>query len=122
MLIHGLLAVLLFQLIGELIVVSTALPIPGPVLGMVLLLGLLLGSNKVPQTLRSVSDGLLSNLALLFVPAGVGLVLHFELLRTEWWIILLALILSSIGAAVITALVFSVLLKRQRLRQNRRGG
>lgn len=114
MIIHGLLLVLLFQLIGELIVVSLVLPIPGPVLGMVLLLLLLLSSKSVPQSLRTTSDTLLSNLALLFVPAGVGLVLHFELLRAEWWIILLALIISSVGAAIATTLVFSLVLKRQR--------
>jgi holin-like protein len=116
MIIHGLLAVLLFQLIGELIVVSLSLPLPGPVLGMVLLLLVLLGVKSVPDPLRRVSDALLSNLALLFVPAGVGLVLHFELLKSEWWIILLALVISSLGAAAITAFVFAALLKRQRRR------
>ena len=114
MIIHGLLLELLFQLIGELIVVSLSLPIPGPVLGMVFLLLVLLFIKRVPKSLRTTSDTLLSNLALLFVPAGVGLVLHFELLRSEWWIILLALIISSIGAALTTAMVFSLLLKRQR--------
>lgn len=113
MLIHGLLAVLLFQLIGELIVVTVGLPIPGPVLGMVLLLAALLFSKEVPAALRQVSDALLGNLALLFVPAGVGLILHFELLRSEWWIILIAIILSSIGASIVTALVFRWLLRRQ---------
>lgn len=116
MIIHGLLAVLLFQLIGELIVVWLSLPLPGPVLGMVLLLLVLLGAKRVPEPLRRVSDVLLSNLALLFVPAGVGLVLHFELLKSEWWIILLALFISSLGAAAITAFVFAALLKRQRRR------
>lgn len=112
--VQGLLIVLLFQLLGELIVVSLGLPVPGPVLGMVMLLLLLLNRQQVPQSLRGVADALLSNLALLFVPAGVGLVLHFELLRTEWWIILLALVISSLGAAFITALIFSLLLKRER--------
>jgi len=116
MLIQGLLAVLLFQLLGELIVVTFLLPVPGPVLGMVMLLVALLSLRRVPVAVRSVSEGLLSNLALLFVPAGVGLVLHFDLLRDEWWIILIALILSSVGAAVITALIFAALLQRQRRR------
>lgn len=112
--VQGLLFVLLFQLIGELAVVSLGLPLPGPVLGMVLLLIVLLNRKQVPSSLRVVSDALLANLALLFVPAGVGLVLHFELLKSEWWIILLAIVISSIGAAFITALVFASLLRRQR--------
>jgi len=114
MLVQGLLFVLLFQLFGELLVVSLGLSVPGPVLGMVMLLLLLLNRKQVPQPLRQVAEALLANLALLFVPAGVGLVLHFELLRTEWWIILLALVVSSLGAAVITATLFSLLIKRQR--------
>jgi holin-like protein len=113
MLIHGLLAVLFFQLMGELIVISAGLPLPGPVIGMVLLLAALLYRKQVPTALRQVGDALLGNLALLFVPAGVGLILHFELLRSEWWIILIAIILSSIGASVVTALVFRWLLRRQ---------
>ncbi len=102
----GLLIILGFQLIGELIVVGMGLPLPGPVLGMVLLVLAFVMFQQVPEGLRHVSDGLLSNLALLFVPAGVGLILHFELLATEWWIILLALIISSLVAAVVTAVVF----------------
>lgn len=97
---------LAYQLAGELIVVALSLPIPGPVLGMVLLVVSLVLFGKVPEGLRQVSNGLLANLALLFVPAGVGLILHFELLKVEWWIILLALMLSSVIAAVLTALVF----------------
>lgn len=116
MLVQGLLLVLLFQLLGELSVVSLGLPLPGPVFGMLLLLLVLLNRKQVPAPLRNVADALLANLALLFVPAGVGLVLHFELLKSEWWIILLALIISSVGAAIITALVFAGLLRRQRAR------
>lgn len=122
MLVQGLLFVLLFQLFGELIVVSLGLSVPGPVLGMVMLLLLLLNRKQVPQPLRQVAEALLANLALLFVPAGVGLVLHFELLRTEWWIILLALVVSSLGAAVITATLFSLLIKRQRRSAGRDDG
>lgn len=117
MLVQGLLLVLLFQLLGELAVVSMGLPLPGPVLGMLMLLLVLLQRAQVPAPLRNVADALLANLALLFVPAGVGLVLHFELLKSEWWIILLALIISSVGAAIITALVFAALLRRLRIKR-----
>ena len=105
----GLLIALGFQLIGELIVVSLDLPIPGPVLGLVLLGGALVVNGGVPEGLRQVSNGLLSNLALLFVPAGVGLILHFELLKAEWWIILVALIVSSVVTAVVTAWIFQMM-------------
>ena len=109
--IQGFLIILGCQLIGELIVVLLGLPLPGPVLGLVfLLIGLLL-IGRIPDSVRNVSSGLLTNLSLLFVPAGVGLVLHFDLLANEWWIILLALIFSTLLAAVVTALMFRWLMR-----------
>jgi holin-like protein len=109
--IHGFLIILGFQLIGELLVVLLGLPLPGPVLGLVFLLAGLLVLGRIPEPVRNVSSGLLSNLSLLFVPAGVGLVLHFDLLAEEWWIILLALLLSTLLAALVTALMFRWLMK-----------
>ena len=109
--IQGFLIILGCQLIGELIVVLLGLPLPGPVLGLVfLLIGLLL-IGRIPDSVRQVSSGLLANLSLLFVPAGVGLVLHFDLLAEEWWIILLALIFSTLLAALVTALMFRWLMR-----------
>ena len=109
--IQGFLIILGCQLIGELIVVLLGLPLPGPVLGLVfLLIGLLL-IGRIPDSVRKVSSGLLANLSLLFVPAGVGLVLHFDLLAEEWWIILLALIFSTLLAALVTALMFRWLMR-----------
>jgi holin-like protein len=109
--IQGFLIILGCQLIGELIVVLLGLPLPGPVLGLVfMLIGLLL-IGRVPDSVRNVSSGLLTNLSLLFVPAGVGLVLHFDLLAKEWWIILLALVFSTLLAAVVTALMFRWLMR-----------
>jgi len=110
--IQGFLILLAFQLLGESLVVLFALPLPGPVVGLVLLLVGLLGLGRIPDSLKKTCDGLLSNLALLFIPAGVGLVLHFELLASEWWIILLALLVSTLMATLVTAAMFQWLMKR----------
>ena len=110
--IQGFLILLAFQLLGESMVVVLGLPLPGPVIGLVLLLVGLLGLGRIPDTLKITSDGLLSNLALLFIPAGVGLVLHFDLLASEGWIILLALLISTILATIVTAALFQWLMKR----------
>ena len=72
------------QLAGEGIVAWTGLPVPGPVLGMLLLLGGMTLRGSVPEGLGRVSDGLLAHLSLLFVPAGVGVMLHLATLRDEW--------------------------------------
>lgn len=64
--------ILVCQLAGELVVTTIGAPLPGPVVGMVLLFLFLLLKGAVPEPLGQVSGALLNNLSLLFVPAGVG--------------------------------------------------
>lgn len=106
-------ALLLFcQLTGEVFVVSSGLPVPGPVVGMVLLLLGLVLRGSVPQDLGRVVDGLLSHLSLLFVPAGVGVTLHIAMLREEWLAISLALLSSTLLTIAATGWVMAVLIRR----------
>ena len=92
---------LLCQLLGEAAVRLVDLPVPGPVIGMALLfVGLLIRGGEPP--------GLLNNLALLFVPAGVGVMLHLDLVRSEWFPILGALIGSAIVTVAVTATILSL--------------
>ena len=72
------------QLAGEAAVQAAHLPVPGPVLGMAILFAGLVWNGRVPDGLGKVADALLSNLSLLFVPAGVGIMLHFKLLEGDW--------------------------------------
>lgn len=103
--VNALLALLVFQLIGEVLVRGLGLPVPGPVVGMLLLFAALRMRGAVPKPLESVSQGLLNNLALLFVPAGVGVMVHLELLRGAWLPLLLAIVLSTVVTLAATALV-----------------
>lgn len=103
----GFLILLLFQFAGELIVVVSGLPVPGPVVGMVLLLAGLIAKGDVPDYLRIPSEALLKHLALLFVPAGVGLMTHLGLLQQDWLAILAALIISTALTIVVTALILN---------------
>lgn len=64
--------ILVCQLIGEVMVAATGLPVPGPVFGMLLLLGWLFLRGGVSKSVGRVADGLLAHFSLLFVPAGVG--------------------------------------------------
>lgn len=97
--------ILVCQLVGELTARSLAIPIPGPVVGMVLLFVFLVIKGSVPETLGKVADALLSNLSLLFVPAGVGVMLHFQLLGKEWLPLGVALISSTVLTVAVTALL-----------------
>lgn len=105
--------ILACQLVGEFVVAGTGIPIPGPVVGMVLLFVFLLIRGKVPEPLGQVADALLNNLSLLFVPAGVGVMLHFDLLETDALPISAALLLSTLITIAVTASVMVLLTRRQ---------
>ena len=93
------------QLAGELLVAALGLPIPGPVAGMLILLAGLLVRGAVPDELGAVGDFLLGNFSLLFVPAGVGVMLHTGLLGREWLPLAVALVVSTSLTIAVTALV-----------------
>jgi putative effector of murein hydrolase LrgA (UPF0299 family) len=96
------------QLAGELLVAATGLPLPGPVIGMVILFTGLLAKGSLPQDLAAVGDALLTNLSLLFVPAGVGVMLHGSLLGRDWLPITVALL----GSTALTIIVTGMLMAR----------
>lgn len=114
--INAILALLAFQLTGEVLVRALGVPVPGPVVGMLLLFVALRLRGGVPDGLQRVAEGLLGNLALLFVPAGVGVMLHLDLLRTSWWQLLLTVVLSTLITLLVTATVMQTLLRFARQR------
>ena len=97
------------QLAGELARVALGLPIPGPVLGMVLLFLFLVFKGGIPEQLTAVTGGLLNHLSLLFVPAGVGVMLHFQLLGSDWLAISVALVVSTVLTIIVTAAMMTFL-------------
>jgi holin-like protein len=105
---------LVYQLLGEVAVQILGLPVPGPVVGMLLLFLTLLARGAAPEWLRVTCQTLLSHLSLLFVPAGVGVMLHFKRLGAEWLPIALALVASTVICIGVTALVMQWLMRRQR--------
>ncbi|TCK03026.1 holin-like protein [Marinobacterium mangrovicola] len=109
----GLLILLGFQLAGELFVVSLSLPVPGPVMGMLFMaVFLLVAKRGVSEYLRQVADTLLSNLALLFVPAGVGLMVHLDLMVREWFVFGVTLVFSTAITMGVTGWVLVRLMRR----------
>jgi holin-like protein len=97
---------LLCQLTGESIVRAVDLPVPGPVLGAVVMLGFLSLRRGVPENLGRTSHDLLANFSLLFVPAGAGIILHAARLEAEALALLAALIGSTALTIAVAALVF----------------
>jgi holin-like protein len=99
---RGFAVLLVFQLIGEVLTRAAYLPLPGPVAGMALLL-VVLELRRPGEELRAVSSGLLSHLSLLFVPAGVGIMLHAPRLASEWPAIVVSLLVSTAATIAVTA-------------------
>jgi len=118
--IRGFFILLAFQLVGEAAARWLALPAPGPVIGLALLVIALsvyerwrpldeeaLAASGVGQAAR----GLLAALPLLFVPAGVGVVQYLGLLREQGLALAVALVVSTVATLLVTVGVF-LLVKR----------
>ncbi len=108
----GALAILLIlQLVGEVTVRWSGVPLPGPVVGMLLLFLALRWRQALPDTLRTVAETLLSHLSLLFIPAGVGIMQYGALLSQEWLAVVAALVLSTLITVAVTALVMQAVIR-----------
>lgn len=109
---------LAFQCLGELIATITRIPVPGPVIGMVLFLCMLSAAPTVARDVEQVSRGLLNHLSLLFVPAGVGVMLFAGQLKSQLFAIALAIVVSTILSMAVAALVTAMLLSRLERKQS----
>ena len=100
---------LVFQLAGEALRKAAHLPIPGPVLGMVLLAGWYILRRRDPDpAAEQTANTLLGWLGLLFVPAGVGIVANMALLRAAW----LPISVGLVGSTLLTLLLTAFLMQR----------
>ncbi|WP_435988109.1 CidA/LrgA family protein [Sulfitobacter sp. SH22] len=105
--------ILVCQLVGELIVGTLSISIPGPVLGMLILFLLLLIRGDLPAGLGQTADGLLRAMSLLFVPAGTGVMMHFKLLGEALLPLGAALVVSTAMTITVTALMMRWLKKAE---------
>lgn len=103
----ALLILLSCQLMGEVLARGLGLPLPGPVLGMVLLLAGFALLPALADLVKPMAQGLLGHLSLLFVPAGVGVVGHLDRLAGQGLGLALALIGSTVLAIAAGALTFA---------------
>jgi putative effector of murein hydrolase LrgA (UPF0299 family) len=101
---RGLAWLLAMQTLGELLARGLALPFPGPVVGMVLLL-MALRWAPVREPVCTCAEFLLNHLSLLFVPVGVGVMTHLALVSQYGGRILLVIVLSTWIGLLVSALV-----------------
>lgn len=103
--IDGLVQIFIWQGIGELVSRFLFPSLPGPVVGLVLLVAYLTFKGEVNPSLGMVADSFRQHLALLFVPASVGVVLYLPDLKANAFAVTVSLVVSVIIAIAVTALV-----------------
>ena len=108
---NGITVLLVYQLIGEVTVRIFKWPVPGPVLGMVLLFLTLILRGHWAKPLEPATTALLSHLSLLFVPAGVGVMVHFSRIGQQWVPIVLSLVISTLITLAATALIMQLAMR-----------
>jgi len=117
-----------FQLLGEFIKKFFEMRIPGPVIGLILLLVTLIFLKKFKKTVINnlkadvinTSNYILSYLSLLFVPIGVGVVMHLSYLENNLFRVLIIVFISTIltiaGTAFLMEKINRKLIKNDRKR------
>ncbi len=111
--IPALATLLVFQLLGEALVLLSAAPVPGPVVGLALLLLALLLRPASLEAIKPTAQGLLQHLSLLFVPAGVGVMQHLQRLGDEALALGVALVLSTLLGLAASAATMLALMRWQ---------
>lgn len=112
--IDGLVQLFIWQGLGELASRFLFPNIPGPVLGLLFLLGFLLIKGEVNQPLGLVADSFRQHLGLLFVPASVGVILFLPDLKTHAFAVTLALVISVVLTIAVTSFILKLFAKAPR--------
>ena len=110
--VRALAVLLLCQLAGTIIEQATGQPVPGPVLGLVMLLAYLLKTGGPSPHLKETAQGLLKYLGLLFVPAGVGIMSELPVLRQNALAIAIAIPVSTLAGLLVTGVLMNWFLNR----------
>ena len=110
-LVFAIIVLMTFHQAGEWFIRITTWPIPGAVVGMLLLLISLLLIKGLPNVVESGAEFLLKYFSLFFVPAGVGIMLLFGLIANEWLAMLISLVLSTFISLICTGKLLQWLLQ-----------
>jgi putative effector of murein hydrolase LrgA (UPF0299 family) len=113
---------LVFQCLGEGLVFLFGWPVPGPVTGMLLLLATLVAVPRLQDVVEAGANELLRHLSLLFVPAGVGIIVAASSAGGQWLAIAASVVVSTLATMGVTALVLKALTPRQALKDEEGGG
>lgn len=97
--------------VGEFTIWLTNVPIPSSIIGM-LLLTLLLKIRWIKlEWVETLSNFLIKNMGFFFVPPGVALMLYFDIIKKEFFPILISVIISTALVLIITGWVHQIMRK-----------
>jgi holin-like protein len=91
---------------GRLLSWAFGLPVPGTVIGILLLLALVLSLRRIPEQVARVADFLLAHLNFFYIPAGVGVMSYAALLADDLWPVIVALFVSTFLAMLAAGFAF----------------
>ena len=124
---RSLFLIFFFQLIGEAIQKFFEINIPGPVIGLALLLltfiFLLKPSSpyrKIKKEISETSHKIINYLSLLFVPIGVGVVMHINFLGDNLFKILAVIVIGTLATLVFTAFIMEKIINLEKKNVRRR--
>lgn len=112
-LLHGLAIILFLQWLSTAIISFLGIPFPPPLLGMLILTALLCTGIIKENYIEDICTALIDKMALLFLPAGVSMILYLDVIKAELLPISLTVILSSVIILCSTALVLEMLLRKK---------
>lgn len=104
--------ILLFSFIGEFLSMISPVAVPGSVIGMVLLFVALHFKWVKMVQVEEVGTWLTDNMAIFFVPAGVGLMTNFDILGDIWWQLLVTILITTTLMIAFVALIVQWLKRR----------
>ena len=112
-LLQGFALLLFLQWISTEIIAFLGIPFPPPLLGMLILTALLCTGVIKENYIEDICTALINKMALLFLPAGVSMILYLDVIKAELLPISLTVILSSVIILCSTALVLEMLLRKK---------
>lgn len=110
--IAGLVQILLWQGLGELVSYFLIPILPGPVLGLIFLLLFLIIKGQVNSSLATVSDAFSQHLGVLFIPAAVGVILFLPQLKAHAFAVITALMVSVVLTIMTTAAILRFIARK----------
>lgn len=124
---YGLFVLLACQLVGEALAHFLKLPVPGPVIGIVLLIAYQAGAERFAaagsgaalKPVQDAGDGLLSYLGVMFIPAGVGIAQSYHLIMAHGFAVAATLVGSTVMTLLVTVGVFRLVTRMQESRMPR---